>query len=742
MPVIITLVVFVNAALLFLVEPMVGKLVLPYLGGVPVVWNTCIVFFQTALLAGYACAHWATTRLRPRWQFVLFVLLQPLALAVLPLHIPGWALETVPQGVNPLPWLLSLLVVAIGLPFFVVAMTGPLLQKWFADSGYPSARDPYFLYAASNAGSLLGLLGYPVLIEWFFQIGLVRQAALWKWGYIGLVSAVGLTMLYLVCRRPAVGAVDIHPAQPVMERITTRRRLRWVALAFLPSSLMLGVTTYLSTDITPMPLLWVIPLGLYLLTFTIVFSRRPVISHSTAGRLLPLLILPLTLLLAAPGMMPPLAVTVVVHLAAFFVAALYCHGLVARDRPNATHLTEYYLWLAFGGILGGLFNTLVAPAVFNSVVEYPLVIVLVCLARLAEQMHGDVRRLRVSDFLVPVGLAGLTAGLVFGMRFAEPWPAHARLGLMFGVPVVLCYFLVDRPVRFALGVAAVLLASNLDVGPEGRPIYATRSYFSVLRVTEDPSGRFHQLIHARTIHGRQQFAPEIGRQPLSYYYHMGPAGRIFDVVDQRFRTPRIGVVGLGIGGLAAYARPGEHWTFYEIDEAVERIATTPAYFTFLGPDCPADFNIILGDGRLRLQEAPDHSYDVLVLDAFNSDAVPQHLLTREAFQLYLQKLTPHGLLAFNISNRYLNLKPVIANEAAAAGLLCHCSLDSMLTAQEREQGFDLSEWAVLARSREDLGKIAHSGAWEPMKPSPKVPLWTDDFCDILSIFKSEWPGDE
>ncbi len=734
MPVVITLVVFLNAALLFLVEPMVGKLVLPYLGGVPMVWNTCMVFFQTALLAGYACAHWATSRLRPRLQLVLFVLLQPVALAVLPLHIPAWALASVPHGDNPIPWLLGLLTVAIGLPFFIISLTGPLMQKWFADSGLPSARDPYFLYAASNAGSLLALLGYPFLVEWYFQLGLNRQAWLWMWGYAGLVTVTALILGYLAWKRPTAEPMQEPTDNPSSEAISIGRRLRWVAWAFLPSSLMLGATTYLSTDITPMPLLWVVPLGLYLLTFTIVFSRRPLIPHRLAGRWLPLLVLPLALLLSAPGMMPPLLVTVAVHLGAFFVAALYCHGLVARDRPSAAHLTEFYIWLAVGGILGGLFNTLVAPALFSGVLEYPLVLVSVSLARVSDSEYEMSWR----DWLSPLALGCLTAGLILAMRRADNLVVQARLGIMFGVPLILCYFLVDRPWRFALGVGAVLLAGTLYVGPEGRLILTTRSYFSVLRVTIDPTGRFHQLVHARTIHGRQQFEPEISREPLSYYYRKGPAGRIFKMVQERFNKPRVGVVGLGVGNLAGYARAGEQWTFYEVDSAVERIATNPAYFTFLGRDCPAQWRVVLGDGRLRLQEAADHSYNVLVLDAFNSDAIPEHLLTREAFELYLRKLAPHGILALHISNRYVDLLPLVANQAAAAKMVCRCSFESVLSPEEREHGYESTQWAVLVRNEQDWGSIARSAMWDTPKPRPDLPLWTDDFCDILSLLKPEW----
>ena len=737
LPVALTAVLFCNAVLMFLLEPMVGQLLLPLLGGSPMVWNTCMVFFQLMLLVGYAAAHESSTRLHPGLQLALYAALQPLALLVLPLHLPEAMPATGLPERSAVLWLLGLLMVMIGVPFFIVAVTGPLLQKWFADSGHASARDPYYLYAASNAGSLLALLSYP-LFGWLSpRLGLAWQSRLWAAGYGVLVSLVILLLAYLGLRRSASLGALTQPrspsceAPPPSEAPTVGRRLRWVVLACLPSSLMLGVTSYFSTDIAPMPLLWVIPLALYLLSFTLVFARRVFIPRWLVSRALPLLALPLVLLLAAPDVQPPLPIAVLLHLGGFFVAALYCHGLLAADRPEPAYLTDFYLWLAVGGVVGGMFNTLLAPLVFNEAIEYPLVLVLVCLVRWYDPLLPGRRPMGWLDWLPPLGIAALTAGVILTLQDQRDWPVQLRVALFLGLPVLLCYFLIDRPLGFAFGLAAVLLASRLYVGEQGRPLYTIRTYFGVLHVTTDREGRFHQLVHGRTIHGRQSLDPQKRREPLSYYHRSGPAGSLFEAIQERFAAPRVAVIGLGAGELACYARPGEQWTFYEIDPAVEQIATNPAFFTYLA-DCPAPYQMILGDGRLRLREAPDGAYDVLIVDAFSSDAIPTHLLTREAVSDYRRTLSDDGLLVLHISNRYLDLETVVGNLADDAGLVTRYRRTFSLGPKDIEEGIDPCEWVVLARRTSLLGPITISSLWQPLPPVPDQPVWTDDSSSVLS----------
>jgi hypothetical protein len=519
---------------------------------------------------------------------------------------------------------------------------------------------------------------------------------------------------------------------------------------------MLGVTTYLTTDIATIPLLWVVPLALYLLTFILVFARRQVVPIGLVRRTLPLGILLLTICLLSEDMQPPLWLLIPLHLLTFFGAALFCHGELARDRPSPAHLTEFYLWLAVGGVLGGLFNALVAPLVFNRIVEYPLALVLLCLLRPSRSREPSGTRwqvLRASrellrrwsawlDWILPMGLGGLTVALILSLPSESLQPVQLRLGLMFGLPAALCYTFVDRPRRFALGVTALLLAGLFYTGAHGRPLYTERTFFGVLRVTIDPSGRFRQLVHGNTVHGRQRIDEEGPPVPRSYYHRDGPIGRLFRTLGRtqtRFAEAKIGVVGLGIGSLAAYAEPGQQWSFYEIDPAVYRLASNPAYFNFLQSCRARKLDIVLGDARLRLEDAPAGQYDLLILDAFSSDAVPVHLLTREAMTLYRNKLAPDGLLAFHISNRYLDLKPVLANLAADAEWNCRVGED--LGVLDAESGKDPSVWVVMAASENPLKPLSKI-LWEPLPGQPGVAVWRDDFSNILSFFKwREWRGD-
>lgn len=743
-PLLFAAAVTLNAFLLFAVEPLIARMILPLLGGTPAVWNTCMVFFQAMLLAGYAAAHALTTRLRLRTQTLLYPCLLLPVFLVLPIRIGEGTLRAVPHESNPVFWLLGLLVVLVGLPFLVVATTGALLQKWFASTDHPAAKDPYFLYATSNLGSMAALISYPLLMEPKFR--LVHQTWLWTAGY--WLLAVLVLGCALVANRSRVAEPWPVPAWEDVgdEGITFGRRLRWIALAFVPSSLLLGVTTYLSTDIATIPLLWIIPLAIYLLTFIIVFSRRPLVPHWLAGRALPMGILVLTVLLLAEDLQPPISLVVVLHLLTFFVAALFCHGELAADRPSARHLTEFYLWLAVGGVLGGLFNVLLAPVLFSRIIEYPVALVLVCLLRRRPAGSSSSPLSAWLDYLLPAVLGGMTAALILGAEKFGLKSNQLNVALMFGLPAVLCYALETRPLRFALGVAAIMAASVLHTTGQGKPLYTERSFFGVLRVTMDRTKTYYQLVHGNTIHGRHNLQPtgSDGRQePLSYYHRTGPIGQVFEKIRPRFAKARVGVVGLGVGALAWYARPEEEWTYYEIDPAVKRLAANTTYFTYLR-DCRASqMDVVLGDARLRLREAPDHHYDLLVLDAFSSDAVPVHLLTREALDLYLSKLAPGGVLACHISNRFLDLRPVWANLARDAGLVCRCREDLNVGPVETAEGKDPSQWVVLANTAADLGPIQRSVFWDDLlKTPPRGEMWTDDFSNILSIFKwFDWERD-
>jgi hypothetical protein len=765
LPALFTVTIFVGSALLFLVQPMVARLVLPLMGGTPAVWNTCMVFFQALLLAGYGYAHAAPARLGVRRQALVHLLLLALPFVVLPIS-PSTALGA-PDVAHPVVWLLGVLLLTVGLPFFVVAAGGPLLQEWFAATDHPSATDPYFLYAASNSGSMLALLAYPLLLE--PTLPLAAQGRLWLGGYILLVLLMAGCALWLQFV-PGPKAPPI-PVTDASARLPLARRLRWLLLAFVPSSLLLSVTTYLTTDVAAIPLLWVLPLALYLLTFILAFARRGLLPLDLLLRWMPLVVLVLVLVLLSEAT-EPIGVLLGLHLLGLFWVSLACHGLLARDRPPVRHLTEFYLWLSAGGVLGGLFNAVLAPLLFRGIAEYPLVLVLACLLRpaAAEEAAGALkgagqiptspkrkrgepspslalracqqRRARRLDVVLPLALGGLTAALVVGWQAYGLEPGPLSVAAMFALPLVLCYTFLERPVRFGLGVGALLLAGGLYHGVHGSSQLRVRSFFGVHRVTLDQTGKYRMLVHGNTVHGQQSLDPTRSREPLTYYHRTGPIGKLIALLQGDERLQRVAVIGLGAGALACYPEKGVHWDFYEIDSAVVYLACDSGLFTFWS-QCPAELELILGDARLTLQarSAEQERYGLLVVDAFSSDAIPVHLLTREALAVYRNQLTDDGLIAFNISNRYLDLEPVLANLARDAGLVCLSQQDTRLTDAERAQGKAPSHWVVLG-GRAALAKVIGKKGWGETDRRDGGPVWTDDFSNLLGVFKwSGGPGD-
>jgi hypothetical protein len=759
-PALYAITVFVSATLLFTVQPMFARMVLPLLGGSPAVWNTTVVFYQVALLAGYAYAHLTTTWLDQRRQVGLHAALLLAPFLALPIVVPaGWS---PPTAANPIPWLLALLLVAVGAPFFVVATSSPLLQSWFSRTNHRAAANPYVLYAASNAGSMLALISYPLLVEPYLR--LQQQSWLWAAGYGLLVllmlgcAAVVWSAARTEIREPGTGTSRPSEARDQLQQtanyrrltrdssspLTLSRRLRWMLLAAVPSSLMLSVTTYLSTNIAPIPLLWIIPLALYLLTFILVFAGRPILPHRAMVRGLPIVLLPLVIVICAQATQP-IWMLITLHLATFFIAAMVCHGELAADRPPPRQLTEFYLWMSIGGALGGMFNALLAPLLFTTVVEYPLMLVLACLfaspwsvvrsqlQRITDngQRTMDYRRLWL-DLGLPLAIGALVAGLILATRAAGLPSGPLIYGLVFGVPTLICFGFSRRPLRFALCIAAIFTAGALYTSDQGQVLHAERSFFGIHRVLLDPSGRFHVIAHGGTLHGRQALDPARKREPLSYYYANGPIGQVFAADDGA--RGRVAVIGLGAGSLACYSRPGQAWTLYEIDPSVERIARDPAYFTFLR-DCAPNAGVVLGDARLSLVHAADQGYDLMVLDAYSSDSTPVHLITREALALYRAKLAPGGLLAFHISNQYLDLKPVLADLARDAGMVARSQDDLVLDPADAARGKSASQWVIMARDSADFGALAADPRWRPLEGQANAAVWTDDYSSILSVLR-------
>jgi len=724
--------IFISAALLFFVQPMFARMVLPSLGGSPAVWNTAMVFYQAALLAGYAYAHASIARLGVRRQAGAHLVVLLLPLAVLPIALPaGWI---PPAGANPTPWLLAVMTVAIGLPFFAVSATSPLIQRWFTATGHARAADPYFLYVASNLGSMLALLGYPLWIESHLRLG--DQSRVWAWGYgllIVLIAACAVCVWKV--KRVALNQLSSEPdatdasgttrAMPAV--LAPRRRARWVLLAFVPSSLLLGVTTYVSSEVAVVPLLWVVPLALYLLTFIVVFAQRQILPRRLLVRALPIAVAPLVVAFAMQAT-EPIGPLMLLHLAAFFIAALLCHGELAADRPAAAHLTEFYLWMSVGGVLGGVFNALLAPLLFNSVAEYPLALVLAC----AVALPGP-RQFSRGDWLWPLAIGAATAGAVLAVRGTRVHADAVVSGLLFGVPALTAFFLSRRPLRFALAAGAILLAANFYEGEKGHVLHTERSFFGVHRVTLDPTGGYHVLAHGKTMHGLQSVDLTRSRESLAYYHRTGPAGDVLTLFG-RGAAKNIGAVGLGAGSLASFAQPGQSWTYFEIDPVVEKLARDARYFTFLR-DSPANPRVVLGDARLTLAAQPDARFDVLFLDAYSSDAIPVHLVTREALALYLRKLAPGGVLAFHISNLHLDLEPVFAQLARDAHLACLTRDDTDVSAELRSLGKAPSVWLVMARSAGELAPLARTPRWQPSRTDPRQDVWTDDYSSLLSVFQ-------
>lgn len=697
---------FLSAGLVFFVQPMVAKMVLPHLGGSPGVWNTCVCFFQAMLLLGYVYAHVLATRFSGVAPALIHGAVVALAAMFLPLDLG----RDVPPAVdNPTLWLIGRLAVTVGPPFFAISATAPLLQRWFSRTDHPAGNDPYFLYAASNAGSLLALLAYPLIVE--PQLLLWQQTRGWSLG-LGLL-AVGMIACWLGYHTRMTAEPAASEAGP---RPTTADRLRWIAYSFVPSSLLLAVTAYITTDLASAPLFWVVPLALYLVTFILVFARRARLRHSLMVRLQPLVLIPIVIL--PSGLHSPWIF--LLHLACFFISAMVCHGELARSRPQVRDLTEFYLWVSLGGVLGGMFAALLAPVLFPDIWEYPLTLVAACLIRPVAKTAGR------GGWPADVGLPTLLLIGMLALVFGGDLPGWVTFGGVLSAALVLLYCS-DRRWRFALGVAACLLV--LQIAATKGSLASERSFFGVNRVRLIAEGAVRILQHGTTAHGVESLRPGDETTPLGYYSREGPFGRFFAAIVDR-SVSRVGVVGLGIGSLGCYARPGETWTFHEIDPAVEKLARR--WFHLLGR-CGNNPRVVLGDARLTLQDVPDRTYDVLVIDAFSSDSIPLHLLTREALLLYQRKVVPDGIVLFHISNRHLDIGPVIAALARDAGAPARGALYLPSPASIEHSG---AQVVALGQSGHDLDFLTEAAGWLPTCPPPAAAaLWTDERSDIISRIK-------
>jgi hypothetical protein len=887
-PLLFAVTLFVSASLLFMVQPMVGKLVLPLLGGSPAVWNACMVFFQALLLLGYLYAD-RLTRLpdtRKQWYIHLGVMSMPIAVFVLavmfgsrgtPIAVAESLAPT--EGSSAILSVLTILTVAIGVPFFVCSTSATLLQKWFTYTGHPSARDPYFLYAASNLGSLISLLGYPIFIEpnmtqgaqtWFWSVGFLVLFGLIAFCGHAAVNPLGVPPTATKggskqTAGPAVTGGEKGTAPPAGEPPPSWLRMaKWTLLAFVPSSLMLGVTFHMTTDIASIPLLWVGPLALYLVTFIIAFGKTPTGFRVLIGNLAPVMILLLVFLMLSE-VKPGTGLELLLYNLTFFAAAMMCHYELARDRPSPQYLTTYFLIMSFGGVLGGIFNSLLAPIIFTQSYEFPLALIIACFmvpklipgededgagakpaasTATTSKTNGRILWGWVQDeddkwpVLIGSGVMGVLGmvgalpaykwftgllsivvgvivyNLVYMFLWKRIWPRYralpeqtrngmaialdiiipVALGVLFyymprilggsqwyanwsagikeatpeaislsrntlnivvlyAVPVMICFFFVDRPVRFALCVAALLIPTKVREGSGRDIVHTERSFFGILKIEKNeyefkpdfltldgqpaPGGsiEYYRLVHGTTLHGTQAkklvnhsrdllqmltINPwdniavtgaithfDMKQEPLTYYHRTGPVGAMFRELRTRKggadSHAHVAMVGLGTGSASCYALKGQKLTFYEIDPAVKKlVADTDEYFTFVkdAERRGAEIDFKMGDARLKLKEDTDRKYALLLVDAFSSDSIPVHLLTVEAVGLYLERMTDDGILALHISNKYVKLEPVVAAIAEKHNLVARVWNDEA----EKLPGKTASSWVALARKREDLGE--------------------------------------
>ncbi len=690
-----------SAFLLFCIEPLVAKMLLPVAGGAPAVWSTCLVFFQSTLLAGYAFTQATLARVRPRVHALVYVVLFPAALAALPIAVPHREL-----GPSPALTVLGMLATAVAVPFFVLSTLAPALQRWFSTTGSKHAADPYFLYAASNAGSLVALAAYPLVIEPSFDLSAQSRAL--RLAFVALALVVGACAFAM--------RDSVVPAAPRGdEPIAWARRARWVLLAAVPSAQLVAVTSHVTTTIAPAPLLWAVPLAAYLASFVIVFARRR-IPHAFVARRLPFIVVVGTLLLVTGANHPEWAV-IALHVIVLLGVAVFCHGAIAEDRPRAARLPEFYTWMSVGGALGGAAAALAAPILLKQPIEYPL-----CLVLALACLPSAGRAPRTAWI---VAVASVALAIALDVVFARATGLFASF--VVSAPVLVAFALDRHPRAMTWALAGVVLVQASSDDARGHVLLRERSFFGAFAVVRD---RDTILQHGNTMHGIQR--ADAPREPTLYYSHEGPIGDVIEASRDRLR--RVAVIGLGTGTLATYARPNEAWRFFELDPAVIRIARDPRYFTFLSDAFGDHADVVAGDARLEIAK-DEGGYDLLVVDAFSSDAIPTHLLTREALATYRSKLAKGALVAWHVTNRYLDLRPALAALADDAGIALVARQDGDLGPERVARQQSASLWVAMAESATDLAPLRARG-WKDVARAtrPGFRCWTDDRASIVTVW--------
>jgi spermidine synthase len=702
---------FLGAALIFLVQPMFARMATPLLGGAPAVWNVSLVCFQAALLGGYAYAHLLSRLKSGRLQVVIHAAVLIAGFACLPLRMSDVMGE--PDANNPVFWLIGTFAISIAPPFAALSATAPLVQHWYAKSGLPDAADPYHLYAASNIGSLIGLAAYPLLIEPFAPLAI--QSSGWMAGFV--VLGAGLLFAgWTVSGASAPGQIPQGETRAAaVEKITWTQRIIWLALAFVPSSLLVGATSHITTDVAAAPFLWAPPLMIYLLTFVVAFSKKPAIPHAVALVLAPLgaAFAALMLTVRWPGV---IMLAMGADLLALFLIALACHGMLNARRPGAQHLTQFYLVMSLGGVLGGAFNALIAPVIFDGVFEYPLMLI----GSLALLSMGQPKIGRPIWILLAASLAVLVASWAMKVAGVQ-LPMWAPFVLI--APAVGAIILSRRaPMGAALALAcAVPTGWALEMVTAK---WSDRSFFGVVKVIDEPSTGIRMMLHGTTIHGAQAIEGD-RLKPRMYYMPGTPIQQAFQIYGD---AKRIGVTGLGIGSVACFSKPGQDWTFFEIDPLVVQVATDASQFTYMS-SCQPNGKIIVGDARVKLRQMAGNSFDFMLLDAFSSDSVPTHLLTLEAMQMYLDKVSADGVLVVHISNRHLKLNKVVARVANAAGAGAVWQF-FRASPEQSKAGASSSIVVLVSKSQATLDRARATGLWSDLEADGVRP-WTDDYSNII-----------
>jgi SAM-dependent methyltransferase len=698
------LAIFVSAFLLFQVQPVIARLILPWFGGSASVWITCLLFFQVVLLLGYSYAHWLIDYVRPTWQRRIHVALLAVSILALPI-IPrdtwkpaGWE--------DPTLCILSLLAATLGLPYLLLSSTSPILQAWYARS---RKAEPYRLFAFSNAGSMLGLLSYPIAVEPFVSVR--RQAVAWSVAYVAMVVLLAFLPRSERLQGLESGESITSPGEAEAQSLGSsasgwRIQLLWMALAACASTLLLATTNHMIQNVAAVPLLWIVPLSLYLLSFILCFGSKSVYRRSVFLRLLAVALAGMASLLSPQFLNARLTLLIPAFSAGLFVCCMVCHGELARLKPHPSRLTSFYLMVSLGGALGGLFVGLVAPRLFRGTFELQVGIAMCAMLTLVV-LHRDPRsvfyraRWQPSWVLVVALVVALVANLAFGI-YQEMAQARVMVRNFYGTLRV------------------------IDLTP---PKIVLIQGEAVRSLEPEPGER--KLMHGTIDHGLQFLGEDRRRQPTTYY---GPSSGVgLALREAEARGPvRVGVIGLGPGTLATYGRPGDHYTFYEINPLVIELAGTE--FSFLR-DCWAEISIVQGDARLALERQAPQGFDVLAVDAFSGDAIPVHLLTREAFAVYFRQLRPDGVVAVNVSNRYVNLQPVVLRAAESLGKQAVV----IVNAENEEQAISNATW-VLVSGRQgffDADFIRQASA--PPRQLAGLRVWTDDYSNLLRVLRVPSP---